>query len=345
MKKALITGIAGQDGSYLAELLLEKGYHVHGMVRSCSSYQHIRHLCDDPSHKERFTLHRGDLGDAASLQQILNFVRPDEVYNLAGESHMLQFAIDPEQAADVAAMGVLRLLEAVKNYHPSARVFQAASSELFGKPQCMPQSETTPFSPCSFYGITKQYAFGVIVHYRQNYQLFGCNGILFNHESPRRRDTFVSRKITQAVVRIQAGIQEKLVLGNLDSERDWGYAKDFAEGMWKMLQHDQPEDFVLATGRMTTVREFVELAFLATETRIIWSGSGIDEKGYNESTGKVVVEVSPDFFRPAEPIPLIGDPSKAKTKLGWIPKTSLEELVSIMVQADRESALNLAKNS
>ncbi len=334
MKNALITGITGQDGSYLAELLLEKGYVVHGLVRNTSSYDRIRHLCDDASLQARFFLHEGNLSDSSSLKQIVDRVRPDEVYNLAAMSHMLGFSDQPEYTADIAAMGTLRLLEAVRNHCSSARVYQATSSELFGKAQEVPQTEKTPFHPRSHYGIAKLYAFWAVVHYRENYELFACNGILFNHESPRRSETFVSRKIILAVVRIHKGLQEKLVLGNLDAQRDWGYAKDFAEGMWRMLQHDAPEDFILATGQTTTVRKFVELAFLEAGMKIAWEGNGVHEKGIDRDTGRVVVEVSPEFFRPAEANILIGDPSKAKEKLGWVHNTSLEELVHIMMKAE-----------
>jgi GDPmannose 4,6-dehydratase len=337
MKKALITGITGQDGSYLAELLLVKGYEVHGLTRQTSLEPGpIGHLCEEESYKERFFLHRGDLRDSSSLKHVIDFVQPDEMYNLASVSHMVESYDRPEHTADVAAMGTLRLLEAIRIHCPTARFYQATSSELFGNAKEMPQTEKTPFSPRSLYGIAKLYSFLAVVHFRETYQLFACNGILFNHESPRRGETFVSRKIVLAALRIHAGLQDKLILGNLDAKRDWGYAKDFVEGMWGMLQREVPEDYVLATGQATTVRKFVELAFLEVGMEISWEGQCLNEKGIDRLTGKVVVQVSPDFFRPVEDNVLVGDPSKAKEKLGWCPKTSLQELVQIMMKSDRE---------
>lgn len=335
MKKALITGIAGQDGSYLAELLLEKGYTVHGLVRSISQkLNHIRHLYDDQELKDRFFLHKGDLCDSSSLAQMIKAIQPDEIYNLASISHMQATFDMPEQTADVAAMGVLRLLEAVRIHCPHARVYQASSSELFGNVKESPQHEKTPFQPSSLYGAAKLYAYWAVAHYRNTHRLFACSGILFNHESPRRGENFISRKITLAAARIRAGIQERLILGNLDAKRDWGYAKDFVEGMWRIVQQKIPEDFILATGKVTAVRKFVELAFLELGTQIIWEGKGIAEKGRDLASGRVIIEVSPDFFRPLEDSILVGNPTKAKLKLGWSATTPLEKLVQIMVKAD-----------
>jgi GDPmannose 4,6-dehydratase len=332
-KKALVTGITGQDGSYLAELLVEKDYEVHGLVRRSSTcnLHRIVHLCDGS-----IKLHEGDLSDSSSLERIINEVQPHEIYNLAAMSHVRTSFDVPEYTANVDALGALRILEAVRTHCPTARLYQASTSELFGKVKEIPQSEETPFYPRSPYGVAKLYAFWAIVNYREAYGLFACNGILFNHESPRRGETFVSRKVTLAAVRIKAGLQDKLILGNLDAKRDWGYAKDFVEGMWLMLQRDQPEDFVLATGQTTTVRRFVELSFQEVGIEIGWEGKGVDEKGLDLATGRVVIEISPEFFRPAEVDLLIGDARKAKEKLGWVSRTSLEELVQIMIQADLE---------
>ncbi len=337
MKVALVTGITGQDGSYLAELLLEKGYCVHGLVRrsSSSNLSRIHHLLND----SRLSLHEGDLSDASSLDRLISEVQPDEMYNLAAMSDVkVSFEI-PEYTADVDGLGVIRLLEAIRKNCPAARFYQASTSELFGKVQQIPQSESTPFYPRSPYGVAKLYAYWAVVNYREAYGLFASNGILFNHESPRRGETFVSRKITLAAVKIAAGQQEKLLLGNLDAKRDWGYARDFVEGMWMMLQHPVAEDYVLATGHTTTVRAFVELAFQEVGFEIEWRGSGVEEKGYDRSTGRLLVEVSPEFFRPSEVDLLIGDPSKAKEKLGWSSKTTLEELVRLMVAHDRETIM------
>ena len=334
MKKVLITGITGQDGSYLAELLLEKGYTVHGIVRrsSLSNLERIWHLCNDPSLRGRFFLHEGDLSDSSSLKRIIERVSPHEIYNLAAMSHVKVSFDMPEYTADVDGIAVLRLLDAIKSYDPSIRFYQASTSELYGKVREIPQSEKTPFHPRSPYGVAKLYAYWIVVNYREAHNLFACNGILFNHESPRRGEMFVSRKITQAVTRIAKGLQEKLILGNLDAKRDWGYAKDFVEGMWRMLQREKPEDFVLATGETTTVRHFVELSFAAVGMQVEWQGKGLLEKGI--VNGKTVVEISPQFFRPAEVDLLIGDPSKAKKELGWIPTTSIQELVTMMIESD-----------
>lgn len=342
MKCALITGITGQDGSYLAEFLLEKGYAVHGVVRRSASnnLERICHLCEDQTLKDRFFLHAGDLSDSISLRRIVEEVQPDEIYNLAAMSDVRISFEMPEVTADIDAIGTLRLLEAAKSVVPEARFYQASTSELFGKVKEIPQRETTPFHPRSPYAVAKLYAYWAVVNYREAYNLFACNGILFNHESPRRGELFVSRKITLAVAKIANGLQEKLMMGNLDAKRDWGFAKDFVEGMWMMLQHEEPEDFVLATGRTTTVRQFVELAFQEVGIEIVWEGKGIDEVGKNRRTGEIILEISPEFFRPAEVDILIGDPTKAKQKLNWQAKTELPELVSLMVKSD----LNLVNN-
>lgn len=336
MKKALITGITGQDGSYLAELLLEKGYVVHGLIRrsSSSNLSRIQHLCEDSTFKKRFFLHEGDLSDATNLKRIVESVEPQEIYNLAAMSDVKSSFDIPEYTIDVDGVGVLRLLEAIRAVDPSIRFYQASTSELFGKVQEIPQSEKTPFYPRSPYGVAKLYAYWIVVNYREAYDMFACNGILFNHESPRRGENFVSRKITLAVAKIKYGLQEKLILGNLDAKRDWGYAKDFVEGMWHMLQQKKPEDFVLATGETTSVRRFVELAFGQAGMEIAWEGKGVNEKGVDVKTGKVLVEIAPEFFRPSEVDILIGDASMAQKKLGWSATTQLEELVSLMVKAD-----------
>ncbi len=338
MKKVLITGITGQDGSYLAELLLEKDYVVHGLVRRSSSCNlpRILHLCSDPALNDRFFLHEGDLSDSTSLKRVVDLVKPDEVYNLAAMSHVKVSFDVPEYTANIDALGTLRLLEAVRTQCPTARFYQASTSELFGKVKEIPQSEKTPFYPRSPYGVAKLYGYWAVVNYREAYGMFACNGILFNHESPRRGETFVSRKITIAVANIKAGLQDRLVLGNLDAKRDWGYAKDFVLGMWKMLQQPIAEDFVLATGQTTTVRNFVELAFLEVGIDIAWQGKGIEEKGFDRSTGQLLVEISPEFFRPTEVDLLIGNPSYAKEKLDWSSQTTLQELVSIMMKSDVE---------
>lgn len=337
MKRALITGITGQDGSYLAELLLEKGYSVHGIVRRSSSpnFDRIKHL------ENKIELHEGDLSDSSSVKRIIEKSDPVEIYNLGAMSHVkVSFEI-PEYTADVDGVGVLRLLDAIKNHNPKIRFYQASTSELFGKVREIPQTEKTPFYPRSPYGVAKLYAYWIVVNYREAYGMYACNGILFNHESPRRGETFVSRKITLAVTRIALGLQETVLLGNLDAKRDWGYAKDFVEGMWLMLQQKEAEDYVLATGETTTVRKFVEMAFLEIGLQISWQGKGLDEKGVDQH-GKIRVEISSLFFRPAEVDLLIGDSSKAKIELGWEPKTSVHELVKMMVQADFETLANRA---
>lgn len=336
-KRALITGITGQDGSYLAELLLEKGYEVHGMTRRASlpNTGRIEHIMD------KITLHDGDLSDTASIMRIMSLVHPDEVYNLAAQSHV-QVSFDvPEYSGDVDAIGVLRMLEAIRilGMAKTCKFYQASTSELFGKVEEIPQKETTPFHPYSPYAVAKQYGFWIVKEYREAYGMFAVNGILFNHESERRGENFVTRKITRAAGRIACGLQEKLQLGNLDSKRDWGYAKDYVECMWLMLQHDQPEDFVIATGVQHTVREFTTLAFKHCGIELEWQGGGIDEKGVDKATGRILVEVNAAWFRPTDVDNLWGDPTKAKTVLGWDPqKTSYEELCAIMAEHDLELA-------
>lgn len=336
MKTALITGITGQDGSYLAELLLEKGYLVHGIVRRSSScnLQRISHLRKDFA--SRLQLHEGDLTDASNIERIIDSMQPEEVYNLAAMSHVGTSFEMPVYTADVDALGAMRLLEAIRKCCPKSKFYQASTSELFGKVQETPQTEKTPFYPRSPYGVAKLYAFWAVVNYREAWNLFACNGILFNHESPRRGENFVSRKITMAVAKIVNNQQDRLQLGNLDAQRDWGYAKDFVEGMWRMLQHDTAEDFVLATGRMTSVRNFVEFSFQEVGIAIDWKGKGVEEKGIDRRTGQVLVEVNPQFFRPSEVDLLVGDPTKAVQKLGWQPDTSLQDLVRIMIDNDLE---------
>jgi len=338
VKVALITGITGQDGSYLAELLLEKGYVVYGLIRRSSSYNldRIRHLCEDPQLEKRFFLEEGDLGDTLSLKRIFDLASPDEIYNLGAMSHVHSSFNIPEYTADIGALGALRLLEIVRSTNPNTKLYQASTSELYGKVREIPQSETTPFYPRSPYGVAKQYAYWSTVNYRESYNLFASNGILFNHESPRRGENFVSRKITLGVARIKKGIQDKLLMGNLDAKRDWGYAKDFVEGMWMMLQHHRPDDFVLATGKTISVRDFITLAFQEIDIQIAWKGKGIDEKGFDSRTGTILVEISDKNFRPCEVDCLIGDPTKAEKDLGWKPRTTTEQLIKMMVKSDIE---------
>ncbi len=339
MKKALITGITGQDGSYLAELLLGKGYEVHGITRraSISNTSRIEHLIADNA----VTLHDGDLSDSSSLMRIINIVQPDEIYNLAAQSHV-QVSFDvPEYSGDVDAIGVLRLLEAVRilGLIGKTRIYQASTSELFGKVEEIPQKETTPFHPYSPYAVAKQYGFWIVKEYRDAYGMFAVNGILFNHESERRGENFVTRKITLAAGRIAEGIQDHLELGNLDSRRDWGYARDYVECMWMIMQHDVPEDFVIATGEQHTVRDFTEKAFAANGIKLRWEGTGAEEKGYDSATGRMLVCVNSAWLRPTDVDNLLGDPTKAKTVLGWNPqKTSYDELVRIMAEHDRKLA-------
>ena len=339
MKKALITGITGQDGSYLAEFLLEKGYEVHGIVRraSISNTARIDHLLEQHS----ITLHDGDLSDSSGLIRIIGELQPDEIYNLAAQSHV-QVSFDaPEYSGDVDALGVLRVLEAVRvcGLVKKTRVYQASTSELYGKVEEVPQRETTPFHPYSPYAVAKQYGFWMVKEYREAYGMFAVNGILFNHESERRGENFVTRKITLAAGRIAEGLQDHLELGNMDSLRDWGYAKDYVECMWLIMQQDKPDDFVIATGVQHTVRDFTEKAFAANGITIRWKGTGLEEKGYDAATGKMLVCVNPAWFRPTDVDNLWGDPTKAKTVLGWNPqKTSYEELVKIMAEHDRKLA-------
>lgn len=336
MKKALITGITGQDGSYLAEFLLEKEYEVYGIVRraSISNTARIDHLIENNS----ITLYDGDLSDSSGLIRIIGMIQPDEIYNLAAQSHV-QVSFDaPEYSGDVDALGVLRILEAVRvcGLISKTKVYQASTSELYGKVEEIPQSETTPFHPYSPYAVAKQYGFWIVKEYREAYGMFAVNGILFNHESERRGENFVTRKITLAAGRIAEGLQDHLELGNMDSLRDWGYAKDYVECMWLIMQQENPEDFVIATGEQHTVRDFTEKAFAANGITIRWEGAGIDEKGYDNETGKMLVSVNPAWFRPTDVDNLLGNPTKAKTVLGWNPqKTSYEELVEIMAKHDR----------
>ena len=337
MKKALITGVTGQDGSYLSEFLLEKGYEVHGIVRrsSVDFRERIAHLEEN----RHFRLHYGDLTDSMSLVKIIAVVQPDEIYNLAAQSHV-QVSFDvPEYTADVDATGVLRVLEAVRvcGLGDSCRIYQASTSELYGKVEEVPQNEKTPFHPYSPYAVAKLYGYWIIREYREAYHMFCCSGILFNHESERRGETFVTRKITLAAARIAQGLQDKLYLGNLSSLRDWGYAKDYVECMWLILQNEKPEDFVIATGVQHSVREFASLAFHYAGIELEWQGEGMNEKGFDQATGRVLVEVSPDFYRPTDVVNLLGDPSKARKELGWNPtRTGFEELVRLMVEHDME---------
>ena len=341
MKKALITGITGQDGSYLAEFLLEKGYEVHGITRraSISNTARIDHLIE----KKAITLHDGDLSDSSSLIRIIGLVQPDEIYNLAAQSHV-QVSFDvPEYSGDIDAIGVLRILEAVRilGLTEKTRIYQASTSELYGKVEEVPQKETTPFHPYSPYAVAKQYGFWITKEYREAYHMFAANGILFNHESERRGENFVTRKITLAAGRIACGLQDKLYLGNLDSKRDWGYAKDYVECMWMILQQDKPEDFVIATGEQHTVRDFTQKAFAAVGIELRFEGTGIEEKGIDVKSGRVLVEVNEAWFRPTDVDNLCGDPTKARTVLGWNPqKTSYEELVRIMAEHDLKLAQN-----
>lgn len=343
-RKALITGITGQDGSFLAEFLLAKGYEVHGIIRRSSSFntERIEHLyldewVRDMHDRRKVDLHYGDLTDSSSLVRIIGEVQPDEIYNLAAQSHVKVSFDVPEYTADTNALGTLRLLEAVRilRMEKKVRIYQASTSELFGLVQEMPQRETTPFYPRSPYAVSKLYAFWIMKNYRESYGMFTANGILFNHESERRGENFVTRKISLAAARIAAGLQNKLYLGNLDARRDWGYAPDYIECMWLILQQDKPDDYVIATGEFHSVREFATLAFARVGIKLRWEGEGLDEKGIDEATGRVLIEVDPRFFRPADVEKLLGDPSKARRELGWNPrKTTFEQLVNIMVDSD-----------
>ncbi|MFC1504044.1 GDP-mannose 4,6-dehydratase [Spirochaetota bacterium] len=343
-KKALITGVTGQDGSFLADLLLEKNYEVHGILRRSSSFNrkriehlYIDKLIRDSHYKHRFFLHYGDMTDSSNIIRIVQHVKPDEIYNLAAQSHVRVSFDIPEYTANTDGIGTLRLLEAVRllEMEKNTKIYHASTSELYGKAVESPQNEETPFYPRSPYGIAKLYSYWITKNYREAYTMFAVNGILFNHESERRGETFVTRKITLSASRIAKGKQEKLYLGNINAKRDWGYAKDYVDCMWLMLQHDTPEDFVIATGKTHSVREFVELAFREVDIEIIWKGKDIHEKGIDKKTGKVLIEIDPSYFRPTEVDILLGDPSKAKNKLGWDPKqTSFEELVKIMMKHD-----------
>jgi GDPmannose 4,6-dehydratase len=337
VKRALITGITGQDGSYLAELLLEKGYEVHGVIRRSSSFNTARidAIYQDP-HEEgrRLILHYGDLNDASSLNRILRIVDPEEIYNLGAQSHVKVSFDTPEYTGEVTGLGSTRLLEAIRELRTRPRIYQASSSEMFGGTGSAPQSEKTSFYPRSPYGVAKVYAFWMTVNYREAYGLFAANGILFNHESPRRGETFVSRKITRAVGRIVHGLQERLYLGNLDAKRDWGYAKDYVEAMWRMLQNEKPEDFVIATGVTHTVREFCARAFESAGIQIEWRGKGLDEQGVDRKSGAVRIEIDPRYLRPTEVDLLLGDATKARQQLGWKPTVDFDALVKLMVDAD-----------
>jgi len=343
MKEALITGVTGQDGAYLAELLLEKGYEVHGMKRRSSLFNtgRIDHLFQDPHEKEkRFFLHHGDLTDSSSLIRIIQQVQPTEIYNLGAQSHVAVSFEAPEYTANSDAIGTLRILEAIRilGMEKTVKFYQASTSELFGKVQEVPQTETTPFYPRSPYAVAKLYSYWITVNYREAYGIYACNGILFNHESPKRGETFVTRKITRGLSRIKMGIEKVLFLGNLDAKRDWGDARDYVEMQWLMLQQDHPEDFVIATGRQFSVRDFVNIAATEIGINIKWEGSGLDEKGIDQDSGEVIVQVDPAYFRPTEVESLLGDPTKAKEKLGWEPKLTFEEMVKSMVKQDLDGA-------
>jgi len=340
-KTALITGITGQDGSYLAELLLDKGYTVHGIKRRSSSFntKRIDHLYTDPHFNGLpFYMHYGDMTDSTNLIRIIEETQPDEIYNLAAMSHVQVSFDSPEYTADVDGLGAMRMLEAIRilGMEKKTKFYQASTSELYGKVQETPQKETTPFYPRSPYAVAKLYAYWITINYREAYGIFAANGILFNHESPRRGETFVTRKITRAAARIAEGVQEKLFLGNMNAKRDWGHTKDFVKGMWLMMQQDEPDDFVLATGETTSVRDFCNMAFKHLGIEIEWEGEGINEKGINKSNGKVIIEVDPQYFRPTEVELLLGDPSKAKEKLGWTFEYTIDDLVKEMVESDLE---------
>ena len=338
-KRALITGITGQDGSYLLELLIEKGYEVHGIIRRSSSFNtgRIDHLYNNPKIQgKQMFLHYGDVTDTSNLNRLLEKIKPDEIYNLAAQSHVkVSFEI-PEYTAEVDAMGTLRFLDAIRETGVRTRFYQASTSELYGKVQEIPQTERTPFYPRSPYGVAKLYGYWIIINYREAYGLYACNGILFNHESPRRGETFVTRKITLAAARIKLGLQNKLTIGNLNAKRDWGYAPEYCEGMWRMLQQEEPEDFVLATGETHSVKEFIETVFTELDIDLVWKGEKENEVGVSKKDGRVLVEVDPRYYRPTEVESLIGDASKAKEKLGWVPKVTFKELAHIMAVADFE---------
>lgn len=345
-KVALITGITGQDGAYLAEFLLDKGYIVHGIKRRSSSFNTARidHLYRDPHERNvNFFMHYGDLTDSTNLIRIIQEVQPDEIYNLAAQSHVQVSFETPEYTANSDGLGTLRLLEAIRilGLEKKTKFYQASTSELYGKVQEIPQKETTPFYPRSPYAAAKLYAYWITINYREAYGIFACNGILFNHESPIRGETFVTRKITMAAAKIKYGMQDRLYLGNIDAKRDWGFAKDYVEAMWLMLQQESPDDYVIATGETHSVREFTELAFKELGIDIIWQGKGVEEVGIDASTRKIIVEIDPGYYRPTEVELLIGDPSKAREKLGWKPKVKMEELAKIMIKADEEEVLKI----
>ena len=336
MKKALISGITGQDGSYLAELLLGKGYEVHGIVRRSSSFNtgRIDHIINDEKYKDKFFFHHGDVTDASNLNRLLEKIHPHEIYNLAAQSHVkVSFEI-PDYTAQVDALGTLRFLDAIRKTDLQTKFYQASTSELYGNVQEIPQTEKTPFHPRSPYGVAKLYGYWIIINYREAYDIFACNGILFNHESPRRGETFVTRKITRAAARIKEGLQDALYLGNLDAKRDWGYAPEYVEGMWQILQQDHPDDYVIATGENHTIREFAEVAFKELDIEIEWQGTGENEMGVDSKTGRKIIGIDEKYYRPTEVEHLLGDAKKAKEELGWQPKTNFGDLVKIMVHAD-----------
>lgn len=337
MKKALITGITGQDGSYLAEFLMKKGYEVHGLIRRSSTFNthRIDHIFQDPHEKQKkLFLYYGDLSDGSNISRLIEKIKPEEIYHLGAQSHVRVSFDMPEYTADVTGLGSLRLLDAIKESSIKTKFYQASSSEIFGKAQQVPQNEKTPFYPRSPYGCAKVFAHWITVNYRESYGLFACNGILFNHESPRRGETFVTRKITRGLARIKLGLENKIYLGNLEAKRDWGYAKDYIEAMWLMLQKDHPDDYVIATGETHSVREFIEESAKYFGMDLIWEGKGLKEKGIDSKTGKIIIEIDPRYFRPAEVDLLVGDASKARDELGWVPKTKFRRLVKIMAEAD-----------
>lgn len=342
MKKALITGVNGQDGSYLTEFLLGRGYVVHGIIRRSSSFNtgRIDHIINDNKFKDYFFFHYGDITDASNLNRILDKIQPDEIYNLAAQSHVKVSFEVPDYTAQVDALGTLRFLDAIRETGVETKFYQASTSELYGNVQEIPQTENTPFYPRSPYAVAKLYGYWIIINYREAYDLFACNGILFNHESPRRGETFVTRKITRAAARIKEGIQKTLYLGNLDAKRDWGFAPEYCEGMWLMMQQEKPDDYILATGENHTIREFCELTFNELDINIEWKGSEENEMGIDTQTGKQIIGINKKYYRPTEVEELLGDATKAKNKLGWQPKTSFEELVKIMVHADWEKVQN-----
>ena len=339
MKKALITGITGQDGSYLAELLLEKGYEVHGVIRRASTFNTARidHLYKDPHiNGISMHLHYGDLSDGSNLNRLLEKIKPDEIYHLGAQSHVRVSFDIPEYTGDIVGLGTTRILDAIRDTKIKTKFYQASSSEMFGKVKELPITEKTPFHPRSPYGCAKVYAYWITKNYRESYDMFACNGILFNHESPRRGETFVTRKITRGLIGIKTGKEEKLYLGNLDAQRDWGYAKDFVHGMWLMLQQEKPDDYILATGETRSVREFIEKAASLLDIDIAWEGNGLDEKGIDRKTNKTIIEIDPRYFRPAEVDALRGDYTKAKEKLGWEPDIKIDKLIEIMIKSDLE---------